>query len=726
MLISNPAVFPVVLNLNATYPGDVNYNGSVSANQPHTVDVVSIAAILLGDGVEGRVVGTGTSGLAGVRFPITGGSAPYTCSDPGATLPAGITVVIAVTGTDCELQGAPAGGSAGAYMVDITVTDASLSADTTGPMAWDINVPLAITDPAGLADAVEDRNYAFTFDSTMLGGNGPYTWGEMGASLGAAGCAGFAINAGGDLTGTQPLVAGGGTCNFTAQVTDTASTTTMVGTDTQAEIITVQPMLTITTTNLANAKRGDVYLPSSGLPGDVIQSAGGTGTPVTYSVTAGPFALAAGVWTGSGACAGLMFNETGATVVSGADLDTVVNGTATTAGTCSFTVSVNDNGSGAAGPDPTPPSQAFSIIILDTFAYVANNGNNTLGVINTGTNVFVQSIVLAGAPSEVAISPDGRFVFASLTAAEQIEVVDASTNTKLTNSPFSIGASCDQPFGLAVAELGSSQVRLSVACSGTDAATGERIVTLDFDPATGGSLTGADTADVDLGAGTTESPMRLAVTTDGTTVFASIHRGAATNGRWARVNTTTGALIDATDFGVAAADDCDEPLGVAITQTAFAGNPEEAYFACDGQEQVAIVTVSTNVQPATNIALTGTGVNSIAFNPAGTRAYVTMDNTDEVEVIDTAARTAANFNLPNPAAATANVTPIGITIPVAGAIEVFIALNTTVAGSAPGVAILNDAASPTAGTNNTINPASAPAYPAGSSPQGIAAIPTPR
>ncbi|MGH9816855.1 MAG: hypothetical protein ACRD6I_12315, partial [Candidatus Acidiferrales bacterium] len=677
ILASNPAVTPTTLNLTANYPSDGNFAASADLSEPHTVDVVTITAIALGDGVEGRAIGTGTSGLAGVRFPITGGLAPYTCTDPGGTLPAGISVVLAATGTDCELQGTPAAGAAaaGPYTVDITVTDANASplTDTTGPIAWDINPPLVITDPASLADAVEDRNYAFTFDSTMLGGNGPYTWSESGASLGLTDCAGFSIAANGDLTGAPPLVAGGGTCAFTSQVMDTATTTTAAGTATKAHTILVQPALTIPAQTAPNALRNNTYFPFNGPDPDgfLIQAVGGTGTPYTVNVLTGDFTFVGPDWDGDAAtaCEGLTIG--GQTIVDGSGFIRVtVSGAPVNAGLCGVAgaatvqIEVADTGNGSTAScsaTASCPTFDFNVRALDNFLYVADPANDQINVILVDTTGVVPDAEVTTAPPpiptgagsdphSIAITPDGTKAFVTLQTTDSFLVINTVTNTVLTGpTPF---MNCTDPRGIDIGKAGAALNVAFVGC-GNDI-----VATID-------TTTNTEGAEIALAAGA--AAHYVAITPDGNTVFVSRNSqiGVSINATTLTVTEVTvadgggtlrGVVVSADGLRVYFADAANDeiqvrsaadlntqidcvPGGVLNECDMGAGSaPEGITLSLDGSLVFAALNgtgefgvINEGAAPIVNTtAAIGTGTFGVTTAPGTNRVYFTLNGADAV------------------------------------------------------------------------------------------------
>lgn len=678
---------------------------------------LALGALNLSNGTEGRAFGGAPS-----TIPITGGEAPYSCSD-GGTLPAGL--VVAAVGSDCVISGTPAGSSSGGspYAVVITVTDTATAttaagSDPSNVSNININAPLVITTGAGLPDGVEGRTYTLTL--TAAGGENPLTWSQVAGQTLAddPGCAGLTFNAAGDIGGSTTSV-GIGSCTFQVRVDDTATTTTASGNDTLVLTMTIQPPLTINTTTLPNGLRNFTYFPT-GSPGATVVATGGTGSPTSWAVTAGPFTLVAGNFNGDAAtpCEGLTIGGTGT------PLDTLITGTPVNPGTCSFTLQVSDSGSGPApgGSD----SQALSIIVLNTFAYAAGTGTDSVEVFNTTTNTFVTSIGLGAGtgPESVTVTTDGRFAYVTLRTTGQLAAIDTTTNTQVAGSPFNL-TSCAAPRGITAVNLVGLGERVYVACDGDtvvgwDVATNTQVATI---------------TPVSTSAGV---PYGIAVTPDQSTLYVTIDLGVATNGEVAVIDTAT----DSVTTQVALSGDCVGPRGIAVSP-----NGLEAYAACSGQvagtgratiidTDPASITFNANVFDYGLLGTTGARVpEAVAFTPDGARAFVTLGGTGgglpEFSVLDVAARTAqgvvgSGLSVPNPAVAPAgNTLPMGVAIPnltpvPATGFRVYMAMRGNVASSnAPGLAVINDAL-PTPTANTSI------AATAASALRGLAVVPPPR
>lgn len=153
-------------------------------------------------------------------------------------------------------------------------------------------------------------NLAYTGVSlTASGGVAPYTFTVTNGSLPA----GVALSSSGVFSGTPTLAA---TSTFTVQVTDSEKPAVSA---TQTFSITVQGVLTITTTSLASGTVGTAYAGTINITGGV--------PPYNCAISAGalPTGIALGA-TGSTSCP--------------------LSGTPTAAGAFSFTITVTDSATG--------------------------------------------------------------------------------------------------------------------------------------------------------------------------------------------------------------------------------------------------------------------------------------------------------------------------------------------------------------------------------------------
>jgi hypothetical protein len=242
----------------------------------------------------------GTANVAYTQqLSATGGATPYTWLVVGGALPPGLNLA-----ADGTLSGVPT--TAGTYTFTAEVMDANgatAQAALTLTINPDPNQGLVITTLA-LPRAVVGRPYAVTL--TASGGTTPYSWSVASGTLPE----GLMLSADGMLTGTASIA---GSYTFAIQVVDSSTTALS---DTRQYTLTV----------IASPSGGVTLVVSSLPPGRVgrpyvgaLHAAGGT-APYTYTVIAGELPP------------GLTLTASGR-----------FTGTATAAGTFTFTVRVVDS-----------------------------------------------------------------------------------------------------------------------------------------------------------------------------------------------------------------------------------------------------------------------------------------------------------------------------------------------------------------------------------------------
>jgi len=292
--------FSGVASGGGTYPATVNVTdaASLTTSKAYTFVVDTPTIILL------------PPPTMSVNVPYShqlvgqGGTAPYrTFALDTGSLPAGIT--LSSTGV---LSGTPT--AVGSYPFSVSAYDSSTG---TGPyrnataftMVVSAAPPIDIT-PTTLPNANVAAAYSATLTATG-GNNGPYSFSVIAGALPA----GLTLAANGTLSGTPTA---GGTFNFTARATDSASN---VGSRAYT-LVVAAPTITISPTILPALTRNAAY-------SQTITASGGTG-PYTYAVTAGATP------------AGITLSAAG-----------VLSGTPTTAGSYAFTLTATDNSTGS-GP----------------------------------------------------------------------------------------------------------------------------------------------------------------------------------------------------------------------------------------------------------------------------------------------------------------------------------------------------------------------------------------
>jgi len=190
----------------------------------------------------------------------TGGTAPYTWSRSAGALPPGVSL-----STGGLLAGTPT--TPGNYGFTAQVTDAG---GLVTAKAFSILVPvppLVITSPATLPSGMMGTSYAQAL--LAVGGTGGYTWTMTAGAMPT----GMTLGAAGDVSGTPGAV---GTFNFTARVTDSASTAT---TKAFTLVVTPAPLVIATAAPLPGGILNATYTQTLAATGGI--------TPYSWSVSAG-------------------------------------------------------------------------------------------------------------------------------------------------------------------------------------------------------------------------------------------------------------------------------------------------------------------------------------------------------------------------------------------------------------------------------------------------------
>ena len=244
-----------------------------------------------------------------------GGKEPYTWSITANNPPNPVTIDPA-TGV---LSGTPS-DAPGDYTFTVEVLD-SRSKSATRDLTITLYNPLDIAT-VSLPDGVNGQSYG-PEQLTATGGAMPYTWSEDGTGLSTFG---LTLNSDGTITGTPTQT---GTCNFTARVTDSGNPAQET---TKALSISI---FGVTTTTLPDGVNGQSYGPGQ------------------LTATSGVMPYA---WSEDGsnlASYGLTLNPDGS-----------ITGTATQAGTCSFTARVTDSDVPAREATKTLEIAVYEVLVI--------------------------------------------------------------------------------------------------------------------------------------------------------------------------------------------------------------------------------------------------------------------------------------------------------------------------------------------------------------------------
>jgi uncharacterized repeat protein (TIGR01451 family) len=230
-------------------------------------------------------------------------------------------------------------------------------------------------------------------------------------------------------------------------------------------------------------------------------------------------------------------------------------------------------------------------------AYVGNAGSQDLSVIDTATNAVFAIIPVGVEPDGIAISPDGTRAYVPTVSSDSVLVIDTATNTVVTTIP--VGTN---PYDVAFSPNGT---RAYVPNAGTN------------DVSVIDTATTTVVATIPVGG----DPFGVAVTPDGSRAYVT-NRNSGTVSVIATATNTVAATV-----GVGAGPDA-----VAITP-----DGTRAYVGNSGSYNVSVIDTATNLVVATVGA--GTGPIGMAITPDGARAYVPNSGTNDVTVIDTASNT---------------------------------------------------------------------------------------
>ncbi|MBI4889841.1 MAG: putative Ig domain-containing protein [Acidobacteria bacterium] len=337
-----------------------NYSFVVRVTDSAGLSTVQTFNLTVGTGLAITTPPQLPNAVPGVAYSQTltavGGTAPYTWSFVGGSIPGGLT--LSTTGI---LSGTPT--AAGSFSFQVRVTDAT-AANTTQTFNLNVGTGLTITTTSPLPSGVVNQAYNLTFSAA--GGTLPYVWTLAGGTVPA----GLSFSANGVLSG-QPTTQG--SFFFTVRVTDATSASVL-----QNYSLTVATGLAITTTSpLPNGSVGVAY-------SQTLQATGGV-APYIWSLTSGTFP------------AGLTIANNGA-----------ISGTPVQAGNYSFGVRVLDNtgasvnatfaltiGAGISITTPSLPNGAMGVAYSQTLAA------------SGGTTPYIWSLSAGTLPPGLALANSG-------------------------------------------------------------------------------------------------------------------------------------------------------------------------------------------------------------------------------------------------------------------------------------------------------------------------------
>ena len=207
-----------------------------------------------------------------------------------------------------------------------------------------------------------------------------------------------------------------------------------------------------------------------------------------------------------------------------------------------------------------PALLAFSAALAQAapFAYITNQGSNTVSVIDTASNTVTATVPVGSVPFGVAVTPDGAFVYVANANSNTVSVIATASNTVTATVPVGVA-----PFGVAVTPDGAL-----VYVANQQSNTVSVIAT----------ASNTVTATVPVGI----NPVGVAVTPDGAFVYVS------------NANSNTVSVIAVAGSTVTATLPVERsPVGVAVT-------PDGAfvYVANQGTNTVSVIATASNTVTA--------------------------------------------------------------------------------------------------------------------------------
>jgi YVTN family beta-propeller protein len=248
---------------------------------------------------------------------------------------------------------------------------------------------------------------------------------------------------------------------------------------------------------------------------------------------------------------------------------------------------------------------AVAVNPAGTRVYVTNRGDNTVSVIDTTSNTAVATVLVGADPRGVVVNPAGTKVYVANNGGTTVSVIDTGSNTVTATVP--VGSF---PWGIAVNAAGT---RVYVANYGDDTVS---IIDTATDTVIG----------IPLAVG--NGPLGIAVNPAGTRLYVgnSLENVNPANEGTVSVIETAGNTIIAT---VTVGQD---PYGIVVSP-----NGSRVYVANCCAQSVSVMETTGN----TVIATLGVGNNpaGISINQDGSRVYVANGGDDTVSIIDTATLT---------------------------------------------------------------------------------------
>ena len=293
----------------------------------------------------------------------------------------------------------------------------------------------------------------------------------------------------------------------------------------------------------------------------------------------------------------------------------------------------------------TSQPETLAITQNGPFAYVANNGSDTVSVINIPTGQVSDSILVGSGPWGTAISPDQTQVYVTNNQGNNVSVINAASGSVVATIPVQsspLGVSFT-PDGKEVYVVNGSSNTVSV-----------------INPATQTVITTVPVQNSPVG-------VAMALTSNG--AFAYVTNFASN---------TVSVIAETTNTVVQTI-----PVGTGPRWVTVSPNSALAYVENAGSNNVSVISVATNKVTAT--IPVGTSPVGAAFTPDNSTVYVANSGSNNVSVIDTQSGTVidtvSGFSNPVQVALTTDGTSAYVTNQNANTLSVIVTDNNTIAGT---------------------------------------------
>jgi len=242
-----------------------------------------------------------------------------------------------------------------------------------------------------------------------------------------------------------------------------------------------------------------------------------------------------------------------------------------------------------------PTAIAMAMTLPPTDAYVANQGSNTISIINIMTGAVTGTPIAVGAqPAGVAITPDRSKLFVANWAGNTVSVIALGANPAVV-ATIPVGVN---PFGLAVSPNGTT---VYVANVGSGSVSIIAVATNKV----------AET--ISLGG----DPISVAFTPDGSQAFVP-----------------NAALQEVSVIATGANPSVTHTVQVGISPNSVAVSPNGAYAYVTNSISNTVSVVSTGANPAViGTVSVGAVPRGVAFTPNGSQAYVANNLANTVSVL---------------------------------------------------------------------------------------------